>query len=202
MVLKDASPLEDRRGHRGASVTATLLLVVAAMVLLGCSSTRLVSRHRPLEPLGKSIIVLRSGARITAATVTTSGDTVIARDYYTRHELRLPFAAVERATNRAWMRGLLPGMAKGALVGGAIGASMGLASSFNVGADGGAFSDPFSMTIILGGMGFFFGAPIGGILGVATGTTTYRFVHASPPASSIPMAWSASNPRAPRAGHR
>jgi hypothetical protein len=123
--------------------------------------------------------VLRNGARIAVASLTTSSDTVIARDYHSREELRIPFASVERATTRAWLRGILPGAARGALVGGGIGASLGLAGSLMRQSDG-AFSDPFSQTIIMGGLGFMFGAPIGAIHGLARGVTTYRFVYLPP----------------------
>ena len=102
---------------------ATRLIVCAVWVsmLLGCSTTRVITAQHGLTLLQDAVLVTTTGARLGTRLVVTTGDSILAYDYTFDRNLHFHFSAVQKVETidrrKAALAGLWLGAAGGAILG-------------------------------------------------------------------------------------
>ena len=142
---------------------ARMIAIGTMLALAGCSTTRVVTRDRPLLLERDAVVVLQNDARLGARSVVSRGDTVIAYDYHTNRELRFSFREVDRVFVSHIVRSLLTGVVLGGLAGAIGGGILGYRAGEDNPQD--ALASKGEVAVLVGGIFGWGGATAGGVAG-------------------------------------
>lgn len=144
-----------------------ILWTIALSSFIGCSTTRVITPQTEWTLAKDAALVTSNGASLGTRFVSTTGDSIVARDYTFDRNLQFDFSEVAKVEIKNHNKGALQGF----LFLGAAGALGGLAASLlytGDNNDGLRYAAPF-----IWGM---FGGAAGALIGAAKGNTeTYLF---------------------------